>query len=374
MKIANKIRIYPTKEQEEQFRRFCGTARWCWNESLAYRKERYEKQGLSTTIQQGIEHIQELKHCHEEYAWVKETPEAVTKQAIKDLDKAFRSFFQNGWGFPKFKKKGKSRESFYQRTDNFRQVDETHIKITGIKKPVKVKKIEIPEKVSNTRVSFDGKYWYISYTYDRKEKQSAGKGSLGVDLGVKELAVVSNGKVYKNINRTPAVRKLEKRKKRLQRKLSGKYEKNRQGNRTVKTANIRKLEQRIRLLDRRLSDIRNTYIHTITSELVKTTPERIVIEDLNVKGMLKNRHLSKAVAGQGFYKFRQCLSYKCQLNGICLEVADRWYPSSKICSCCGNRKNQLSLAERIYKCEVCGLEIDRDFNASINLSKYRKTA
>lgn len=371
MQIAKKIRIYPNKEQTEKFFQFAGTSRWAWNESLAYRTARYNKDGSNTTIQQGIEHIQDLKYNDSNYEWVKSVPEAITKQAIKDLDKAYKSFFKSGFGKPKFKKKDKCNLSFFQRTDNFRQVDDTHIKITGIKEPVKIRKTSIPKGVCNTRVSFDGKYWYLSCAYEVDEQVSNGTEELGVDLGIKDLAIVSDGRKYKNINKTQTIKKLEKQQKRLQRQISRKYEKNKQGKKFVKTNNIKKLEQRLRLIDRRLANIRNTYIHEVTKDLVKTTPKKIVIEDLNVKGMMKNKHLSKTVRNQCFNKLRNYLTYKCQMKGIELVIADRWYPSSKTCSCCGNIKKDLKLKDRTYICDACGLKIDRDFNASINLSRYK---
>ncbi len=225
---------------------------------------------------------------------------------------------------------------------------------------------------SFTRVSFDGKYWYLSYTYEVQGQVTNGTGTMGVDLGIKDLAIVSNSDVYKNINKTNTIKKLEKQKKRMQRQVSRKYEMNKQGKEYVKTGNIKKLEQRIRLLDTRLANIRNTYIHKVTKGLVRTTPKKMVIEGLNVKGMIKNKHLSKAVSNQCFNKFRQYLTYKCQLYGIKLEIADKFYPSSKMCSCCVNITKRLSLSERVYKCNRCGLEIDRDYNASINLSRYGK--
>lgn len=174
MQMVKKIRVYPNKEQEELFWQFADTSRWAWTESLAYRTVRYEKDDSNTTIQQCIEHIQELKHSNSDYSWINSIPEAITKQAIKDLDKAYKSFFKSGFGKPKFKKKGKCNVSFYQRTDNFHQVDDTHIKIIGIKTPVKIKKIDIPKKVSNTRVSFEGKYWYLFYTYEIQEQTNNG--------------------------------------------------------------------------------------------------------------------------------------------------------------------------------------------------------
>lgn len=193
--------------------------------------------------------------------------------------------------------------------------------------------------------------------------------SLGVDLGIKNLATVSNGNVYENINKCENIRRIEKHKKKLQRQLSRKYEMNKQGNKFVKTSNILKLQHKISLIDRRLSNIRHTYIHKITKDLVRTKPKRIVIEDLNVKGMLKNKHLAKSIQTCEFGFFRTVLTYKCKYNNIELIIANRFYPSSKTCSCCGNIKKKLSLSERVYECEVCGLEIDRDLNASINLSK-----
>ena len=229
----------------------------------------------------------------------------------------------------------------------------------------------IPNKVVNTRVSFDGKYWYLSYTYEKDIDTSPNTEEIiGVDLGIKDLAVCSNGKTYRNINKDRIIKQLEKRKKKLQRQVARKYQLNKQGNKFVKTENIKKLEQKIRLLDRRLTNIRNTYIHTMTKELVRTKPKAIVIEDLNVSGMMKNRHLSKAIQQQEFRKCRTQLEYKCKLKNIELVVADRYFPSSKRCSCCGNIKKDLKLKDRIYHCNWCGTELDRDFNASKNLEKY----
>lgn len=370
MQVAQKIRLRPTKAQIEKFLQFSGTARFTYNECLAYRISQYE-QGNQTNIQDCIKHIQELK-ATEDYTWIKETPEAVTKQSIKDLDKAYKNFFKRGnKGFPKFKKKGKCTVGFYQRTDKFKQLDNMHVKITGIKEPVKCSKCQIPTKVVNTRVTFDGKYWYLSYTYEKDIDTSPNTDEIvGIDLGIKALAVCSNEKIYDNINKDKVIKQLEKRKKRLQRRVARKYQVNKQGNKFIKTENIKKLEQQIRLLDRRLSNIRNTYIHTMTKDLVRTKPKAIVIEDLNVRGMMKNKHLSKAIQQQEFRKCRTQLEYKCKLNNIELVVADRYFPSSKRCSCCGVIKKDLKLKDRIYHCNECDIELDRDFNASKNLEKY----
>lgn len=372
MKLSRKVRLKPNKEQEALFIKFSNTARFTYNECLSYREKRYKEENKSTTVQNCIKHIQEMKET-EEYSWIKETPEAITKQAIKDLDKAYDKFFKGISGYPNFKKKGKCKLSFYQRTDNFKQLDETHVKITGIKQPIKCSRCNIPEKIYNPRVSFDDKYWYLTYAYEKEvDKEPNTDEVIGIDLGIKDLAICSNGKVYENINKDSVIKKIEKRKKRLQRQLSRKYEQNKKGEKYVKTENIKKLEKKIRLIDRRLRNIRKTNLHKVTKELVRIKPKQIVIEDLNVKGMMRNKHLSKAVQQQEFGKFRQYISYKCELNGIELIVADRWYPSSKMCSHCGNVKKQLSLAERVYECEVCGFVDDRDHNASINLENYPK--
>ena len=365
MILSKKIRLFPTEEQEKDFIRFSGASRWCWNECLAYRDNRYSESKQKTTIQECIEHLQDLKYGSEEYKWLQDIPEAITKQVVKDLDKSFKEFFKGIKRYPKFKKKGKCKVSFYQRTDKFRQVDDTHVKITGVKAPVRIHKCIIPLKVLNTRISYDNKFWYLSYSYEVPEKECTHSDIvLGVDLGIKNFAVISDGRVYKNINKTFRMRKLQKRRKRLQRKLSRKY----LCSHYQKTSNIKKLENVLRLLDRRIANIRKTYIHTVTRDLVRNTPRKIVIEDLNIRGMMKNRHLSKSIQEQAFYTFREYLTYKCKLYNIELLIADRFFPSSKRCSRCGSIKDVLKLSERVYTCEHCHLVIDRDLNASINLA------
>ena len=230
--------------------------------------------------------------------------------------------------------------------------------------------LPIGVKYSNPRISYDNKYWYLSVGIEQEEvKEELTNVSLGIDLGLKNLTICSDGTVYKNINKTYEVKKIEKRLKRLQRKVSKKYEKNKKGKEYVKTKNIIKLEKQIQQVYRRLSNIRKNHLHQTTTSIVKTKPYRIVIEDLAVSNMMKNKHLSDAIIKQGFYEFRRQLEYKCKFRGIELIVADRFYPSSKTCSQCGKIKKDLKLSDRIYRCS-CGLSIDRDLNASINLSKY----
>lgn len=194
--------------------------------------------------------------------------------------------------------------------------------------------------------------------------------SMGIDVGVKDLAICSNGMTFKNINKTKRVKKLEMKLRRLQRKVSRKYELNKEGSRFAKTSNIIKIEKQIKLLHRKLANIRSNHSHQATNKIVKIKPSRVVMETLNIKGMMKNKHLSKAIAQQGFYEFKRQLQYKCEFNGIEFVEADKWYPSSKTCSECGHIKSKLSLSERTYICEECGCVIDRDYNASINLSRY----
>ena len=230
--------------------------------------------------------------------------------------------------------------------------------------------IEMSCKYTNPRVSHDNKYWYLSVRIEESaEEIKITEESIGVDLGLKDLAICSNGMKLKNINKTRSMKQLEKRLRRLQRQVSRKYENNKEGNTFVKTSNIIKITQKIKLIYRRITNIRNNHIHQVTSSLVKAKPRRIVIENLNVSGMMKNRHLAKAVAAQKFHDFRKKLEYKCEKYGMELIIADRWYPSSKICSACGNIKSDLKLSDRIYRCK-CGLIIDRDYNASLNLANY----
>lgn len=377
MYLTHRQRLYPTESQKELFKQFANTARWVYNESLAYKKEVYECTGDSCSVQDLIEHIQELKYTRE-YSWIKDTPEAITKQAIKELDIAYKNFFKRGnKGFPRFKSKRHAKLSFYQRIDNLKskQINGVnYIKITGIKEWVKGQEQLRTDKPKNPRVVYDNKYWYLTYSYEvETEPKSTSTEVIGVDLGIKNLAITSNNKVYKNINKISRIKKLERRLRRLQIKVSKKYEMNKQGNKFIKTNNILKLEQQISLLHRTLHNIRNTYLHEVTKDLVRTKPSIICIEDLNVRGMMKNRHLSKAIANQGFNQFRQYLTYKCQLNGIELVVADRYYPSSKVLSCCGYKLEKLSLSTRTITCPNCHTTIDRDLNAAINLKNYAMT-
>jgi len=222
----------------------------------------------------------------------------------------------------------------------------------------------------NPRISFDGLNWWISVCVEFPDCiEKLNDDGIGIDLGIKDLAICSDGAKYKNINKSQKVKKLEKQKRRLQRSISRSYEKNKKGESYCKTNNVIKKEKLLLKRNHRLTNIRKNYLNQTTSEIVSRKPRFICIEDLNVSGMMKNRHLSKAVQNQGFFEFKKQLEHKCSDKGIQLIVADRFYPSSKLCSCCGNIKKDLKLSDRIYKCD-CGNIIDRDFQASINLKAY----
>ena len=237
-------------------------------------------------------------------------------------------------------------------------------------------RISEPERITaakfhNPRISFDGKYWYISIGVEVEAPEiELTDETIGIDMGIKDLAVCSNGMRFENINRTPKAKKLAKKLRRLQRKVSRKYEMNKNGKEYVKTGNIIKLEKQIKLTHRKIANTRLNHIHQATTAIAKSKPGRIVMEDLNVRGMMKNKHLSKAIGEQGFNMFLTILAYKCLFYGIEFVKADRFYPSSKKCCMCGNVKKDLKLSERSYKCPVCNNEIDRDYQASINLSRY----
>ena len=375
MILAKKVRIYPTKEQEQKLWQSVGTARFIYNYTLVKQEENYKSGGKF--ISDGIirKELTQLKKS--ELIWLNEVSNNVTKQAVKDACNAYKNFFKGLANKPKFKSKKKSKASFYN----------DPIKLKVKEKKVLIEKVgwiktneQIPSniKYNNPRVTYDNKYWYISVGIEvEKEQEKLTDISLGVDLGLKDLAICSDGKVFKNINKTKEVKNLEKRLKQKQRQISRKYEMNKikkeGGGRCqlIKTKNIEKLEETTKLIHRKLTNIRNNYLHQVTTSIVKTKPYRIVIEDLNVSGMMKNKHLSDSVRKQCFNKFRQYITYKAEINGIELVVADRFYPSSKTCSQCASIKKDLKLKDRIYRCPHCGAIIDRDYNASLNLSMYK---
>lgn len=369
MILAKKVRLYPTKLQEQKLWQSVGTARFIYNWTIEKQEDNYKNGGKFISDNDLRKEITKLKKS--ELFWLNEVSNNIPKQAVKDACNAYKRFFKGQSDKPRFKSKRKSKKSFYN--DNVKlKVKEN--KLVSIEKVGWIKtneQIPVGVKHTNPRISYDNKYWYISVGIEKEPiEEELTEESLGIDLGLKDFAICSNGTVYKNINKTNVVKKIEKRLRRLQRQVSRKYEKNKKGKEYVKTSNIIKLEKQIQQVHRRLANIRNNYLHQTTTNIVKTKPYRIVIEDLNVKGMLKNKHLSDAIRKQGFYEFKRQLEYKCQFRGVELVKADRFYPSSKTCSQCSDVKSDLKLSDRMFKCN-CGFTIDRDLNASINLSQYQ---
>ena len=378
---AIKVMLIPNNVQQTKLFQYAGASRFAYNWALAREKENYEKGGRFIPDTELRKEFTRLRNS-DEYAWLLNVSNNVTKQAIKDACSAYKNFFKGLQRYPRFKAKKKSMPKFYQ--DNIKiQFRDTHVKFEGFSFSRKANKqklnwvklaehgrIPTDAKYRNPRVSFDGLNWWISVCVEFPDcRDRPNHDGIGIDLGIKDLAICSDGNTYKNINKNQTVKKLEKRKRRLQRSVSRKYEHNKKGGSYCKTNNIVKKEKLLLKVNHRLASIRKDYLNQTTSEIVNRKPRFICIEDLNVSGMIKNRHLSKAVQNQGFFEFRKQLEYKCNDRGIQLIVADRFYPSSKRCSCCGKIKKDLRLSDRTYKCE-CGNVIDRDFQASLNLKAY----
>ena len=311
---------------------------------------------------------------HPEYSWIKEAYSKAVTQAVNNGQTAFTRFFNHESAFPNFKKKGRSDVKMYFVKNNPKDCRCERHKINipslgwvRIKEKGYIPTTKDGYVIKSGSVSIKADRFYVSVLVeipDNKITDDPNEG-IGIDLGLKEFAIVSNGKTYNNINRSARLKKLEKQLIRKQRSLSRKYENLKKGESTQR-ANLQKQKRKVQKLHHKIDNIRTDYINKTIAEIVKTKPSYITIEDLNVKGMMKNRHLSKAVASQKFYEFRTKLQAKCREKGIELRVVDRWYPSSKTCHCCGAVKKDLKLSDRIFKCS-CGYVEDRDFNAALNL-------
>lgn len=388
MIIATKIKLKPTKEQEILFWKSAGTARWAYNYFLAESERHYQEYLEGRHEHKTLKEGEVRKYINNvlkktTHTWLKEVGSNVMKQAVKDANEARDRWFKGISGKPKFKTRHKSKISFYVNYESLKRVEGGFQgeKIGFVKTTQPLPKLTGNQKYSNPRISYDGKNWFLSVGYEIDEEEvELSNESLGIDVGVKELAVCSNGSVYKNINKSKEVKRLERKLKREQRKLSRKLEANTlkrdKNNRPIyktplrEMKNIQKQNQVIRQLHKRLTNIRTNHLHQATAEIVKTKPSRIVMETLNIKGMMKNKHLSKAIGQQKLYEFKRQIQYKCQRYGIEFVEANAWYPSSKTCSCCGVIKSDLKLKDRIFKCE-CGFILDRDLNAAINLANYQ---
>jgi len=380
-----KVMLLPNNKQKSKLFECAGCARFAYNWALAYEQFNYDIGNDFLPDGELRKVLTKLKQT-ERYIWLTKYSNNITKQAVKDACDAYKKFFKGLAKYPKFKSKKKSKPSFYVDTDKIR-FTETHVKfekLTESKKQnrqslnyvrlAEISRIPADVKYTNPRVTFDGINWWISVGIECPEPtEIPHNNGIGVDIGIKDLAVCSDGNVYKNINKTHKIKKANKKKKRLQRKLSRKYLKNKKGVSYRKTQNIKKAEKQLLKLNHRLTNIRHSYLHQVTSEITNRKPMFVVLEDLNVKGMMKNRHLAKAVQEQCFNEFYRQMEYKCWWKNIEFITADRYYPSSKMCCCCGHIKTDLKLSERTYVCPICGNSIDRDFQASVNLKRYKES-
>ena len=376
-----KVRLNPNNKQLTKLFQYSGCARFAYNWAISREQDNYKQGNKFLSDSELRKEFTQLKK-QSEYQWLNEVSNNVTKQAIKDACNTYKKFFKGQCKYPKLKSKKHSIPSFYQDNVKIRFTD-THVKIEGFsmnkkKNKQKLNWIKLCEKgriptnckYMNPRFTYDGLYWYVSVGIEVNDDTTLPSNEgIGIDLGIKNLAICSDNNTYKNINKTQTVKNLEKRKRRLQRSVSRRYEKNKKGASYCKTSNLIKREKELLKVIKRLTNIRQNYLHQTTSEIVKTKPSYICMEDLNVSEMMKNKHLSKAVQQQDFYEFRRQIEYKSAWNNIPVVIADRFFPSSKLCSCCGSIKKDLKLSDRIYKCE-CGNIIERDYQAALNLKMY----
>ena len=387
-----KIALDLTDEQEQQMWKSVGVARWSYNYAITRAKKHYlnyleDNTTVSKTLTEGQirKELTVLKNTT--HPWLKEVGSNVIKQAVKDWNDARIRFFKGLGKAPKYKSKTTSKPSFYVNYESLRRVNGGFRgeKLGFVKTTQPLPRIPKGSHYKSPRISFDGKYWYLSFSYEVPDiSVDLTDLVIGVDLGVKNLATLSTGEFIENINKSRRVKQLDEQLRREQRHLARQMQANTKGYLTTANGgrkpiykrplelcfNIQETKRKIKLIHRKLHSIRMNHLHQTTFYLVKQLPKGIVIEDLNVKGMLKNKHLARHIQNAMFYEFRRQLEYKCLQYGIYLVVADRFYPSSKTCSYCGSIKSDLKLKERVYKCDSCGLEKDRDLNAAENLAYY----
>lgn len=372
-----KTEIKPTEEQKRIIQQTIGVCRYIYNFYIAHNKEVYVRENRFV---QGMEFSKWLNNDfipnNQEYVWIKSVSSKAVKQSIMNAEKAFKRFFKKQAEFPRFKKKGRSNVKAYfpqnNKTDWIVERHRVKIPTIGFVRLKEKNYIPIDAKVKSGTISTQAGRYYVAVTVEESLYQdiTLNPSGIGIDLGIKEFAIMSDGYVEKNINKSSRVKKLEKKLRRQQRKLSRKYESLKHRNKILEgeatRQNIQKQVLSVQKLHQTLSNIRTDHINKCVAEVVRTKPQFVTIEDLNVRGMMKNRHLSKAVSQQKFFEFRSKLESKCRQSGIELRIADRWFPSSKMCHSCGCIKTDLKLSDREYVCE-CGYHADRDFNASLNL-------
>lgn len=372
-----KIRLYPTKSQEQLMWKHIGCCRFIWNYMLVLQEDRYHngEKHLSAFDMHNL--LKPLKDDGE-HGWLREVSHASLQRSCGDLNEAYQRAYKKTARFPKFKSKKKTKQNYPVRADSLYLIDEKllHLeKLGGVRYKTD---FDLPKgrghKFSNPRISYRSGKWMLSFGLEcENQVRELNDYSMGIDLGVKETMVVAYGDeqlVFHNINKSRKVRQLKQRMKHLQRSISREYEANKQGSAYVKTSNIVRQEDALRKMYSRLTGIRMNYIHQSTHKLIELLPRRVVMEDLNVQGMMKNRHLSKAIQEQCFYEIIRQMKYKCEWNSIEFVQANRFYPSSKMCSRCGCVHKGLKLKDRTFICPECGFTIDRDYQAALNLSRY----
>ena len=374
--------LLPNNKQRTKLFQCFGVNRFAYNWALNRQQENYKNGGKFISAFDLQKEFVQLKSLPE-YSWLNQYSSVVPEMAIIDACNAYKNFFRGNSKFPKFKSKEKSRPSFYVHGNKIEFTD-THVKLMKLSDSTRKNRrrlnwVKLAEtgivptncKYSDPRVTFDGINFWLSVAIEvENSNETPTNEGIGIDLGVKDLAICSDGHVYRNINKTKEVKRLEKKKRRLQRKLSKKCV----ANKYEKTKNILKLEKELLRLNHRLTNIRQNYIHQVTAEIINRKPSFISLEELNVFGMMKNRHLAKAIQEQSFYSFKAILSYKAKSNNIQIIEVPRFYPSSKTCSVCGTVKSDLKLSDRVFICPECGNKMDRDLNASMNLKNYGLSA
>ena len=418
-----RVQLLPNNKQKTKLFQFAGAARYAYNWALNRQMDHFCEGHKIQTDSALRKEFTVLRHA-EENKWLQDVSNNVTKQAIKDLCIAYKNFFrkqkQPGYikytskkiahcnrigksltvydmnGHPKFRSKKNGDFRFYQ--DNVKiQFTETHVKLESLagsrrKNRQRLNWIRLAErnripvlaKYTNPRIAFDGERWWLSVGIQTARKLKPLRGlsfayrkrryirseGIGIDLGIKDLAVLSDATKVRNINKTRAIRRLKKKRRRLQRQVSRKYQMNKKGDRYCKTSNLIKSEKQLLRINHRLANIRQNHVHQTTTAIIKRKPSFVCLEDLNIRGMMKNRYLSEKIQEQNLYEFRRQIEYKAHWAKISVIIADRWYPSSKTCVICGHVKKDLNLSERMYVCPVCGNVIDRDFQAALNLKRY----
>ena len=418
-----RVQLLPNNKQKTKLFQFAGAARYAYNWALDKQMDNFRRGRKIQTDGELRKAFTILRHS-EGNEWLQDVSNNVTKQAIKDLCIAYKNFFRKQKqpsyikytskkiahynrigksltvydmnGHPKFRSKKNGDFRFYQ--DNIKiQFTGTHVKLESLAgsrrknrqrlnwvRLAERNRIPVRAKYTNPRIAFDGERWWLSVgiqtarkleplrglSFVCKKRRYARSEGIGIDLGIKDLAILSDATKVKNINKTRAIRRLKKKRRRLQRQVSRKYQMNKKGERYCKTSNLIKSEKQLLRINHRLANIRQNHVHQATTSIIKRKPSFVCLEDLNVRGMMKNRYLSEKIQEQNLYEFRRQMEYKAHWAKIPVVIADRWYPSSKTCVICGHVKKELNLLERTYICPACGNIIDRDFQAALNLKRY----